>query len=297
MRDVDVEFRLDRSKPGVLGEFMGTEWMNAPRSEPKRLSDGVAHSARMYDWYLDGKTNYPADRVAAEGVQQVWPSVKVAARANRAFMHRVTGVLARDHGIRQWLDVGTGIPTEPNLHQVAQSIVPEARVVYADHDEIVLTHARALMTGTAEGRTAYVQGDLRRPQEILGARELLQTLDLSRPVALSLNAILHFMPDIERPYEIVGTLMDALAPGSALAISHCTPDIEPDTWADIAKIYNDGGTPTQFRSRKEVSRFFDGLHLAEPGVVMCHRWRPAGGPEAELRDGAVSLWAGVAIKP
>ncbi|WP_372516056.1 SAM-dependent methyltransferase [Streptantibioticus silvisoli] len=272
-------------------------WAMRPPRPPKELSDKKAHSARMYDVYLGGKTNYPADRQAAEQVKTVWPTVQIAARANRSFMHRATGVLARDHGIRQWLDIGTGIPTEPNLHQVAQSILPQAHVVYADHDEIVLAYARALMDSTPEGRTAYVQGDLRHPQDILTAPDLLDTLDLDQPVALSLNAVLHFMTDDDRPYDIVATLLDALPSGSAIALSHCTPEFEPETWAGIADIYNNGGTPVQFRTKPEFERFFDGLDLLEPGITVCHRWRPDGGPESELTDGAVSLWGGVALKP
>ncbi|WP_069817359.1 SAM-dependent methyltransferase [Streptomyces sp. TP-A0874] len=273
-----------------------------PRSIDLRLDR--AHSARMYDYYLRGKTNYAADRAAAEKVAETWPSVFVCAKENRSFLHRVTRVLAEDLGIRQWLDIGTGIPTSPNLHEVAQEIAPEARVVYVDNDPIVLTHARALLTSSPEGRTAYIQADATDPEAILGSGELADTLDLRRPVALSLNALLHFLPDSTDPYGTVDRLMGALPSGSTLAITHCTADFDPGTWGDIQAIYAAAGTATQVRSRSEVERFFSGLEMLEPGVEVAHRWRPVadGGhsspePVEALSDSEVSLWVGVGVKP
>ncbi|WP_329134464.1 SAM-dependent methyltransferase [Streptomyces sp. NBC_01476] len=258
------------------------------------------HSARMYDYYLGGKDHFDVDKKAAEQVAVAYPGIFVCARENRAFMHRATRVLAREHGIRQWLDIGTGIPTEPNLHQVAQAVVPEARVVYADNDPLVLKYAETLMRSTREGRTTYIEADANEPDVLLNAPELAEVLDLTKPVALSLNALLHFITDSQDPYGLVGRLMDALPSGSALAISHCTPDFDPATWAKVTQIYTSGGTPVRFRPKAEVARFFDGLDLLEPGIVVGHRWRPdaaEGDVDENLSDATVSLWSGVGIKP
>ncbi|KPI04875.1 protein of unknown function DUF574 [Actinobacteria bacterium OK074] len=256
------------------------------------------HSARMYDYYLGGKDHFDIDKQAAEKVAEAFPAIFVCAGENRAFMHRATRVLAREHGIRQWLDIGTGIPTEPNVHQVAQSVVPQARVVYADNDPLVLKYAERLMRSTPEGRTAYIQADFTDPDAILTAPELHEALDLTQPVALSLNALLHFIPDDLDPYGIVGRLMEALPAGSALALSHCTPDFAPEVWETLVGIYAAGGTRAQVRSRAEVARFFDGLELLDPGIAVGHRWRPDGRPagSAEPTDVDVSLWTGVGIK-
>ncbi|MET7473779.1 SAM-dependent methyltransferase [Streptomyces sp. NPDC005648] len=253
------------------------------------------HSARMYDYYLGGKDHFEIDQQAAESVAAVYPGIFVCARENRAFMHRATRVLAREHGIRQWLDIGTGIPTEPNLHQVAQSVVAEARVVYADNDPLVLKYAERLMRSTPQGRTTYIEADVNDPDTLLNAPELAAVLDLDRPVALSLNALMHFITDAQDPYGIVHRLLAVLPPGSALALSHCTPDFDPDTWQKVTDIYNGAGTPVQFRSRQEVARFFEGLDLLDPGVSVGHRWRPDGVVDAT--DAEVSLWTGVGIKP
>ncbi|MGV9787420.1 SAM-dependent methyltransferase [Streptomyces sp. NPDC003435] len=253
------------------------------------------HSARMYDYYLGGKDHFEIDEHAAESVASAYPGIFVCARENRAFMHRATRVLAREHGIRQWLDIGTGIPTEPNLHQVAQSVVADARVVYADNDPLVLKYAERLMRSTAEGRTAYIEADVNDPQSLLDAPELADVLDMERPVALSLNALMHFVPDDRDPYGIVSRLLDVLPSGSALALSHCTPDFDAPTWQKVTDIYNGAGTPVQFRSRADVARFFDGLELLDPGVSVGHRWRPDTEPTAT--DAEVSLWTAVGIKP
>ncbi|MGW3568943.1 SAM-dependent methyltransferase [Streptomyces sp. NPDC000941] len=254
------------------------------------------HSARMYDHYLGGKDHYQVDEEAAAQVMAVFPGIRTCARENRSFMHRVTRWLTSEVGIRQFLDIGTGIPTEPNLHQVAQSVAPDARVVYTDNDPIVLAYAQALLTGAPEGRTAYIQADVRDPERIMGAPELHETLDLSKPVALSLNALFHFIPDEDKPYELVRQLVDPLPSGSYLIMTHCTPDFAPEIWEKIIEIYHQGGIPAKVRTRSQVEAFFEGLELIEPGVQEPHLWRPEGEPTAlDSADG--SFWVGVARKP
>jgi hypothetical protein len=261
----------------------------------REIDTSRPHSARMYDYYLGGKDHFDVDKQAAETVAAVYPGIFTCARENRAFMHRATRVLAREHGIRQWLDIGTGIPTEPNLHQVAQSVVPDARVVYADNDPLVLRYAERLMRSTPQGRTTYIEADVNNAGALLNAPELAQVLDTGRPVALSLNALMHFVTDAQDPYGIVSRLLEALPSGSALALSHCTPDFDPGTWQKVTDIYTNAGTPVQFRSQAEVARFFEGLELLDPGVTVGHRWRPDEEPSAP--DAEVSLWTGVGIKP
>jgi len=274
------------------------------------LDTSRPHAARMYDYYLGGSDHFEVDRRAGETVARVFPDIFVCARELRRYMHRSTRVLAQEHGIRQWLDIGAGIPTEPNLHQVAQAEAPEARIVYIDNDPLVLKYAERLMISSARGRIAYAQGDLREPAELLRLPEVREVLDLSRPVALSMNAVLHFVQDEDRPYEAVARLVDALAPGSFLSLTHVTGEFEPLPWQRIEELYRTAGTPGQVRSAAEVRRFFEGLELLEPGVVTAHRWRPdAVRPvprrPGELRrredagqptDSAVSAWGGVAIK-
>ncbi|MGF7237162.1 MAG: SAM-dependent methyltransferase [Frankia sp.] len=251
------------------------------------------HSARIYDYLLGGKDNFPADREGAEQVIRAFPTTVSAARQNRAFMLRATRYLAGEMGIRQFLDIGTGIPTSPNLHEVAQSIAPRTRVVYADNDPIVLIHARALMASSPEGRTAYLDADLRDPDRILDAPELRDTLDFTQPVALSLVAILHFIEG-DAPYAIVRRLVDALPTGSYLVLSHTTTDVNPRA-QDAADSYRARGIPFQHRGRGEIERLFDGLTLIEPGLQIIHRWR-ADGTAGDLSDAEVSLYGGVARK-
>jgi hypothetical protein len=257
----------------------------------------------MYDYFLGGKTNYTADRRAAERAAAEWPSMPVTARANRAYMHRAAHELAQ-HGFRQFLDIGTGIPTRPNLHDVVQSVAPDARVLYTDNDPIVLTHARALMQGTPEGRTGYIEADVTDPDSILTAPELAETLDLTQPVAVSLHAVCHFLPHSLDPHGIVAKIMAALPAGSALSLSHGTADLAPERMAKLEATYNSSGVTVQSRSKAEVTRFFDGLELWDPGVVLAHHWRPdvqvlPGGDapaDEEYADVDVSVYAGVGIK-
>jgi hypothetical protein len=254
------------------------------------------HSARMYDYFLQGKDNYEADQVAAEKAKVAFPTAEIAARANRQFMHRTTRWLATEAGIRQFLDIGTGIPTRPNLHQVAQEVAPDSRVVYADNDPIVLRHAEALMRSTPEGRTAYIQADVKDPASILAAEELHEVLDLTRPVALSVNALLHFVPDEHRPYDIVSRLLEPLVPGSYLVLSHLTYDFDRETIEGLVESYGRGGIPTVGRSWDETLRFFEGLELVEPGLVSTQRWRPQGEPLEGATDAAVSVYGAVGRK-
>jgi hypothetical protein len=275
------------------------------------------HSARMYDYYLGGKDHFDVDKKAAEKVVETWPAAFVCAREIRSFMHRATRVLAREHGIRQWLDIGTGIPTEPNLHEIAQGLFPEARVAYTDNDPLVLKYAETLMRSTPEGRTGYIQADFNEPDSILNAPELEQVLDLSKPVALSLNGLLHFVPDDRKPYATVEYLLDALPSGSVLAMTHCTADFDPVGWERIVQIYVQSGTPFQARTKDEFRRFFDGLDLIDPGIAVAHQWHPEFGESTipgadeeltaddgnaepdtvEHTNAEVSLWGGVGIKP
>ncbi len=256
-----------------------------------------AHSARMYDYYLGGHTNFPADREAAGRAMALFPSVLVAARTNREFMHRATRFLATI-GMRQFLDVGTGIPTSPNLHEVAQDVAPGSRVVYADNDPIVLAHAQALLRSHPAGRTAYVQADATDPAALLAAPEVKETLDLGEPVALSLNALLHFVPGEHRAHEIVEYFKDALPSGSTLAISHVTPDFDPEGIARLTEAYRASGTPGQARTREEFTRFFSGWELFEPGITTSHRWRPDPGQTfGNVTDAEAACYAAVARKP
>ncbi|MCC3312430.1 SAM-dependent methyltransferase [Nocardia africana] len=262
---------------------------------PVDLRQNQPHTARMYDYYLGGQDHYSADAEAAEKVVATWPGVRVAAQQNRAFIHRVTRFLA-NAGIRQFLDIGTGIPTEPNLHQVAQQVAPEARVVYVDNDPIVLVHARALMISSPEGRTNYISADVTTPEAILDAPGLHETLDLTRPVAVSLNALMHFVPDGQDAYGIIETLMKRFVPGSYLVMTHVTPDFDPTAIATVVDIYRRSGLPCQVRSRDQFARFFDGMELIEPGVEVPHRWRPDGVAPPKKMDAQVSAYAAVARK-
>ncbi|CAJ61587.1 MULTISPECIES: SAM-dependent methyltransferase [Frankia] len=253
------------------------------------------HSARMYDYLLGGKDNFPADREAAGQALSVFPNLRTGARANRAFMTRATRYLAGEVGIRQFLDVGTGIPTSPNLHEIAQAIAPESRVVYTDNDPIVLAHARALLTSSPQGHTAYLDADVRDTDRILTSPELRDTLDLDRPVALSLIAVLHFLGD-EEAGATVASLIEALPSGSYLALSHATGEFDDDA-ERAALSYRTQGILMLLRRHDEVARFFDGLDLVDPGVALVHRWRPASDVPADLTDAQVSVYGGIARKP
>ncbi|GHB72114.1 hypothetical protein GCM10010331_70290 [Streptomyces xanthochromogenes] len=261
------------------------------------LRQDRAHSARMYDYYLGGKTNYAVDREAALQVMKVFPAIETVARVNRAYMQRAMRYLAQQ-GVRQFIDVGTGIPTAPNLHDVVQAVEPASRVVYADNDPIVLVYADELLAGSPQGRTSYVHADATRPKQVLDAVREEGILDLSQPVGLSLHALLHFVPDDQEPYRVVGEFMEQLPSGSYLSLTHCTGDFDPAAWNAIIDTYIQRGTPAQVRDRKSVLRFFDQLDLVDPGVVLAHQWKPeAGSGPGILTDRLVSLYAGIGRKP
>lgn len=247
----------------------------------------------MYDYYLGGRSHHDADAKAGEAVASAMPAVRTVARANRGFMIRATRWLASERGIRQFLDIGSGIPTEPNLHQVAQEIAPDARVVYADNDPTVLEYTDALTLSSPQGRTAYVHADLRH-DSILDDPGLRATVDLDKPVALSMLAVTHFLPDEDRPLEIVREMVDRLASGSFLVLSHATPDFNPAAQKAV-EVYRQSGTPAQIRTRAEIERFFEGLEMIEPGLTTTHRWRPDG--ESGISDEDVFFYAGIGRKP
>ncbi|MES9605918.1 MULTISPECIES: SAM-dependent methyltransferase [Actinomadura] len=260
------------------------------------LRTDVAHSARVYDYLLGGKDNYAADRAAAEEVVRVAPYMRTSVRANRDFMVRVARHLAAGCGVRQFLDVGTGLPTSPNLHEVVQEVDPSGRVVYVDNDPIVLAHARALLTGTPQGRSRYIHADLAEPEAILSSPEVRATLDFGEPVALCLIAVLHFVHDDELAHDVVRRLMEPLPPGSWLALSTITIDSAPDEVGDAVKKYNARGIKSKARTKAQVTSFFDGLELVEPGVAPVHRWRPDDKARA-IDDSQVSMYGGLARKP
>ncbi len=262
---------------------------------PTDLRPEVPHPARVYDWLLGGKDHFPSDRAAGERLVAASPTMRQAAVANRAFLQRAVRELAAA-GIDQFLDIGTGIPAAGNTHEIAQSLNPHARVMYVDNDPIVLAHARALMAGAGHGETRVLHADLREPGRILAAPDVRSLLDFDRPVGLLLVAIMHFVLDQDRPYEIVAELLDALAPGSCVILSHGTGDfIDPEVRARAAAAYSQSSTPAVGRSHAEVARFLDGLELLPPGIVTAPLWRPDGPTTPE--DARLPVYAAVARKP
>jgi SAM-dependent methyltransferase len=224
-----------------------------------------------------------------------WPAVRTAVRENRAFLGRAVRYLVEEAEIRQFLDIGTGLPSANNVHEVAQAVAPESRVVYADNDPIVLTYAQALLKGAPEGRTAYIEADLRRPREILASPAVAETLDLTQPVALMLVAILHFVVDAEDPAGVVATLLDALAPGSYLVASHVTPEHDPEGVGGLEHTYTQSGIPAQVRTADEFAALaFRGLELVDPGVVLVSEWRRPPGPRPVPAE--VSWYGGIGRK-
>ncbi|RII17855.1 S-adenosyl methyltransferase [Streptomyces sp. YIM 130001] len=254
------------------------------------------HPARMYDWFLGGKDNYEVDVAMGRQMLAVEPTIPVMTKVNRAFMHRATRWLAERGGIEQFLDIGTGIPTEPNLHQVAQDSIPAARIVYCDNDPIVLAHAEALLSGTPAGAIDYVQADARNVEAIL--EQAGKTLDFSRPVALSLISLLHFVSDEDGAYELVGRLVSALAPGSHLVMSHLTADFHPQEAQRVDEMYKSNQLTLAPRNREQFAAFFAGLELVEPGITAAEQWHPELGEPVPGQDDIISAgYVAVGRKP
>jgi hypothetical protein len=265
--------------------------------EPVDLGTDRAHGARIYDYILGGKDNYETDRAAGKATLEVWPALRIHMQANRSFMHRVARHLAEEKGIRQFLDIGTGIPTSPNFHEVVQAIAPDSRVVYVDNDPIVLVHARALMEGASEGRTAYIEADMREPEKILAAPALLDTLDLSRPLGLTLIAMVHFIKDDGEAYRVVRRMVDMLPSGSYFAAAIATDDFDPEVLARVQETYHAHGETLRWRTLAQAEKFFEGLELEEPGVVQIHKWHPDPLDVGRIRDKDIAMYGGIARKP
>jgi hypothetical protein len=265
-----------------------------PAGEQVPLDTSVPHIARVYDYWLGGKDNFAADRAAAQQVIETMPDILVSVRAQRAFLGRAVYYLAIEAGIRQFLDVGTGLPSANNTHEVAQRAAPESRVAYVDNDPIVLLHARALLASSPEGATAYIDGDLRDTDKILA--EAAGLLDFSQPVAIMLLGVLHCIPDEDDPAALVTRLLAAVPSGSYLAIAHPASDINTEQMSVSMGRYNQQArAPVTARSHAQVSSFFAGTDLIEPGVVQLHRWRAGTGDAGTGRD--LANYGGVGLKP
>jgi hypothetical protein len=272
-------------------DVSGRQGSDTRAAEPPSFDITRAHPARVYDYWLGGKDNYEADREAAEQFIEVMPNILGGVRANRAFLRRAVQYLAEEAGIRQFLDIGTGLPTAENTHEVAQAIAPESRIVYVDNDPIVLAHARALLTSSAEGATAYVDADARDTGKILEAAA--EVLDFSQPMAVMSLLVLQYVPDADRPHEIVSRLMDAVPSGSYLTISDTTTDIDTERVTASTAGLNARLGPAQstLRSRAQIERYFDGLELVEPGIVPMPQWRTLPNPLV------IPVYAGMGRKP
>ena len=264
-----------------------------PAGKSVPFDTSVPHIARVYDYWLGGKDNYAADRAAAESVMASFPDVLVSVRAQRAFLGRAVHYLVAEAGIRQFLDIGTGLPAANNTHDVAQRVAPESRVVYADNDPIVLLHAQALLTSSPQGATAYIDADLRDTGKILA--EAATVLDFSQPVAVMLLGVLHCIPDEDDPAAIVARLIAAVPPGSYLTIAHPASDVTEQLARSMGEYNKQAAAPLTARSHAGVCRFFAGLDLAEPGVVQLHRWRPGTAEVGQGRE--LANYGGVGRKP
>jgi hypothetical protein len=265
---------------------------------PPEVDTSRPNHARIYDYYLGGKNHFAADRQTAEAVLDTVPSARTVARENRAFLGRAVRWLAAEAGVRQFLDIGTGLPTQHNVHDVAQQVDPAARVVYVDNDPMVLAHARALLTSSPEGRTAYINADLRDPGSIISSPVAREALDFSQPLALMMLGVLDAILDDDQPAAIMKTLLDALPPGSYVAASHVTPEHWPAAAAEEGQSkYRSPGVPLRVRDSREFADLvFTGLELLPPGVVLVSEWRPdVSGPRPTPAE--VSNYGGVARKP
>ncbi|MBM7441691.1 SAM-dependent methyltransferase [Streptomyces sp. HB132] len=263
-----------------------------PRTAPSRVRTDIAHNARVWNYWLGGSDHYPVDRVVGDRVTDLYPSIGEVARADRAFLGRAVRHLAGDVGTGQFLDIGTGLPTADNTHEIAQHTAPDARVVYVDNDPIVLAHARSLLTSSPEGATEYIAADARDPERIL--RGAGRTLDLGRPVAVMMLGILNFILDTEEARSIVRTLMDSLPSGSHLVLTHPTSELGGEGNEAAMRFWNENATPPiTARSRSEFASFLDGMDVLEPGIVSCSRWRSG----SASRNPGVAQFGAVGRKP
>jgi len=278
-----------------MGSGLWTSLSEDGVTETPAIDTSVAHVARVYDYWLGGKDNFAADRKAGDVASQAYPHIFSSVRANRAFLRRTVSYLAAEAGIRQFLDVGTGLPSANNTHEVAQAVAPQSRIVYVDNDPIVLAHARALLSSSPHGATGYLDADACDTAKII--TEAGQLLDYKQPVAVLLIAILQLVGDASDPYRLVAELMRAVPSGSYLVISHVPSDMQvraagiAEAAAVLSRLMTQRVTP---RSHEQVSRFFDGLEILEPGVVPVQDWRPASDEEAAAQAG---MWGGVGRKP
>jgi S-adenosyl methyltransferase len=280
---------------GTGGKPVGEQWftpVQATAGRPAVLDTSTANPARVYDYWLGGKDNFAADRKAAHDAIAANPGILVEVRANRGFLGRAIRLLAAEAGIRQFLDIGAGLPNGDNTHEVAQRIAPDSRVVYVDNDPMVAAHARALLTSSTGGETCCLDADLLDVGELLD--QARQKLDFGQPVAVMMLMLLHMIPDSERPHELVSRLMAAVPSGSYLVISHPASDIRAQSMAEMVELLTQTGPPMAARSHADVWRFFDGLALVEPGVVALPNWRP---DSADVPAEYATGWCGVARKP
>ena len=270
--------------------------MAGSQDKAREIDTSRPHSARVYDYMIGGENHFEADREAARNILEVLPAGNIGPRQNRGFLSRAVRYLAAEAGIRQFLDIGTGLPTTNNVHEVAQRAEPACRIVYADNDPLVLVHARALLTSSPEGRTAYIEEDLRRPEAILSHPVTREVLDFGQPLALILAGVLHFVVDEEKPAEIVATLVDALPPGSYVVASHITPEHSPTGTRAASSSMRGAGIPMQPRESGAFARLvFSGLDLVPPGVVLVSEWR-AGQQGPRPTPAEVGCYGGVARK-
>jgi O-methyltransferase involved in polyketide biosynthesis len=278
----------------VTGDQSAYSWTEAEKDMMEGIDTTVPHSARIWNYWLGGKDNYPVDRAAGDAFLQAYPGMAAEARANRQFLARAIGYLVTEAGVRQFLDIGTGLPTADNTHEIAQRLLPASRIVYVDNDPLVLAHARALLTSSPGGVTDYLDADLRDTDQIL--EQAAQTLDFTRPVAVILLAILHYIPDLEECRRVMDRLTEAVPSGSFVVMSHAASDIDADQMAEMIRRMNEymGDTTHVGRTRDTVAEFFAGLDLVEPGVVKVTEWRPE---SEQAAKGPTSLWGGVAQKP
>jgi S-adenosyl methyltransferase len=259
-----------------------------PSRKSSKFDTSVPHPARVYDYWLGGKDNFEIDRKVAEATTAAAPGVPQGARDNRAFLGRAVRFIT-DQGVRQFLDIGTGIPTQGNVHEVAQSIAPDTRVVYVDNDPIVMAHARALLRGSPEGKTVYIEADLREPDTILEHPDTRATIDFTRPIGLIIVGTLMFIKDSDDPFGLVKRFTHPLPSGSYLAVSHVTADFNPEEMAASARAYNKGPTPFTPRTGAQIARFFEGFDLVEPGMVRIFEWRPDEEPATRISAGAYGV--------